>query len=118
MDNWFIGFTPQITTGVWVGYDLKAPIGGYHTGTGAATALPIWTRFMQFACQDLPPVDFPVPEGIILYTACDESSMRASEFCTKTHQEVTQNPSDTLGICPIHGLDKEGKSLRKKRIRL
>jgi penicillin-binding protein 1A len=118
MDNWFMGFTPQISCGVWVGYDLKAPIGGYHTGTGAATALPIWTRFMTYACEDLPPIDFPVPQGITLFTACDESYMRASEFCTQTHEEVTQHPSDTLGICPIHGLDEDGKPLRKKRIRL
>ena len=118
MDNWFMGFTPQITCGVWVGYDLKAPIGGYSTGTGAATALPIWTEFMKFACRDLPPIDFPVPKGITLYTACDDSYMRASEFCPHTHQEVTENPDDTIPICPIHGLDKDGKPLKKKRSRL
>jgi penicillin-binding protein 1A len=118
MDNWFIGFTPQVTCGVWVGYDLKTPIGGFHTGTGAATALPIWTEFMKFACRDLPPIDFPVPDGIILYRACDQSYMRASEFCPSTHEEVAVDPHDTVDVCPIHGLDEKGQPLRKKKIRL
>jgi membrane carboxypeptidase/penicillin-binding protein len=118
MDNWFMGFTPQITCGVWVGYDLKTPIGGYHTGTGAATALPIWTAFMKYACRDLPPIEFPVPDGIIRYRACDQSFMRASEFCPETHEEVTMDKRDTLDVCPIHGLDEEGRPLRKRKIRL
>lgn len=102
MDNWFVGFTPQITCGVWVGYDLKTPIGGDRTGTGAATSLPIWTAFMKFATRDLPPIDFPVPEGICFDRACDRSGFRATEFCPKTHQEVFTNPSDTLKVCPFH----------------
>jgi penicillin-binding protein 1A len=44
-DAWFIGFDPQITVGVWVGYDEKKPIGYGETGT--VTALPIWIDFMR-----------------------------------------------------------------------
>jgi penicillin-binding protein 1A len=102
MDNWFVGFTPQITCGVWVGYDLKTPIGGDRTGTGAATSLPIWTEFMKFATRDLPPIDFPVPEKIYLDRACDRSGFRATEYCPGTHQEVYTNAEDTLKICPFH----------------
>jgi len=44
-DAWFVGFDPNVTVGVWVGYDEKKPIG---TGeTGAVTALPIWIDFMK-----------------------------------------------------------------------
>lgn len=114
MDNWFVGFTPQITCAVWVGYDLKTPIGGYHTGTGAATALPIWTEFMKYACKDLPPVDFSVPDGVYLYDVCNVSNMKASEYCPSTHQEATFDPADTEEVCPIHGPDKERKSRRKR----
>ena len=47
-DTWFIGFDPNITVGVWVGYDEKKPIGGSSRGeTGATAALPIWIDFMQ-----------------------------------------------------------------------
>jgi penicillin-binding protein 1A len=44
-DAWFIGFDPNITVGVWVGYDEKKPIGNGETG--AVTALPIWIDFMK-----------------------------------------------------------------------
>jgi penicillin-binding protein 1A len=47
-DAWFIGFDPNITVGVWVGYDEKKPIGGSSNGeTGATAALPIWMDFMR-----------------------------------------------------------------------
>ena len=47
-DTWFVGFDPNITVGVWVGYDEKKPIGGSSNGeTGATAALPIWIDFMQ-----------------------------------------------------------------------
>ena len=47
-DTWFIGFDPNITVGVWVGYDEKRPIGGSSNGeTGATAALPIWMDFMR-----------------------------------------------------------------------
>jgi penicillin-binding protein 1A len=45
-DAWFVGFDPDITIGVWVGFDLKRSIGG--TATGAVAALPIWTDIMKF----------------------------------------------------------------------
>jgi penicillin-binding protein 1A len=47
-DAWFIGFDPNVTVGVWVGYDEKKPIGGSSNGeTGATAALPIWMEFMR-----------------------------------------------------------------------
>jgi penicillin-binding protein 1A len=47
-DTWFIGFDPNVTVGVWVGYDEKKPIGGTSNGeTGATAALPIWIDFMR-----------------------------------------------------------------------
>jgi penicillin-binding protein 1A len=44
-DAWFIGFDPDITVGVWVGYDEKKPLG--NNETGAQAALPIWIDFMK-----------------------------------------------------------------------
>ncbi|MBI3873037.1 MAG: PBP1A family penicillin-binding protein [candidate division Zixibacteria bacterium] len=115
MDNWFIGFTPQITCGVWVGYDLKTPIGGYHTGTGAATALPIWTDVMKFASRDLTPDDFPTPDGILKIMVCQDSNKRASENCPAIREEVFTNPDDTLEVCPLHDPNARKKA---KRVRL
>ena len=57
-DAWYIGFTPQITTGVWVGNDDKRISLG-KAETGARAALPIWLEYMQQAVQATPIQDFP-----------------------------------------------------------
>jgi len=56
-DAWFIGFTPQITAGVWVGFDDKQISLGKKE-TGAKAALPIWLEFMQSALAGMPEVEF------------------------------------------------------------
>jgi len=56
-DAWFVGFTPQITAGVWVGFDDKQISLGKKE-TGARAALPIWLEFMQGATAGMPPLDF------------------------------------------------------------
>jgi penicillin-binding protein 1A len=57
-DAWYIGFTPQLTTGVWVGFDDKQVSLGKRE-TGAAAALPIWLEFMKAALANQPIEDFP-----------------------------------------------------------
>jgi penicillin-binding protein 1A len=49
-DAWFIGFSPSITCGVWMGYDEKRPLG--ENETGGVAALPIWMDFMRAAIAD------------------------------------------------------------------
>jgi len=56
-DAWFIGFTPQLTTGVWVGFDDKQISLGKKE-TGARAALPVWLEFMQSALAGMPVLDF------------------------------------------------------------
>jgi len=56
-DAWFVGFTPQITAGVWVGFDDKQVSLGKKE-TGARAALPIWLEFMQGAVATMPTMDF------------------------------------------------------------
>jgi penicillin-binding protein 1A len=63
MDAWFVGFTPQIVAGVWVGFDLKRSMG--KGMAGARVALPVWIDFMSLATYMFPKEDFPVPEGVI-----------------------------------------------------
>jgi penicillin-binding protein 1A len=57
-DAWYIGFTPQLTAGVWVGNDDKRVSLGKKE-TGAKAALPIWLEFMQQAMQGMPSETFP-----------------------------------------------------------
>jgi len=63
-DAWFIGYTPSLLAGVWVGFDDKASLGKNETGSRAA--LPIWISFMDQALRDAPAEPFRVPEKIVL----------------------------------------------------
>ena len=56
-DAWFLGFSPSVTCGVWVGYDDRQSLGDKETG--ARVALPIWMSFMQTAIADHPDEAFP-----------------------------------------------------------
>lgn len=64
MDAWFVGFSPYIVTGVWVGYDLKVSLG--EGMSGARAALPVWKDFMSVAAAKYPNDDFPMPEGTVV----------------------------------------------------
>lgn len=61
-DAWFIGYTPELIAGVWVGYDDHRSLGDKEAG--ARAALPIWLSFMTGAGQGAGSADFPVPDGI------------------------------------------------------
>ena len=62
-DAWFIGFSPDVATGVWVGFDSKEVLGKGETGGKAA--LPIWIDYMKVALEKRPDRDFEVPESIV-----------------------------------------------------
>lgn len=63
LDAWFMGFTPHVVTGVWVGFDNLKTIGTNETG--ARAALPIWLSFMKEAVKPYPEADFTVPPGVV-----------------------------------------------------
>jgi penicillin-binding protein 1A len=62
-DAWFIGYTAQISTGVWVGFDKEKSLGKGEVG--GRSALPIWVDYMKAAHSNLPQMTFPVPDGIV-----------------------------------------------------
>jgi len=100
MDNWFVGFTPQITAGVWIGYDDKTVIG--KNITGAHTALPVWTDFMIRAHENLPVEYFKVPPGIYFQTVCLESGLLATDKCPRIITDVFTEGTLPEGVCDIH----------------
>jgi penicillin-binding protein 1A len=59
-DAWFVGFSPSLTAGVWIGFDDKGRSLG-NKETGGAAALPMWVDFMQAAIKEHPTEDFPAP---------------------------------------------------------
>jgi penicillin-binding protein 1A len=62
-DAWFVGYTSQISTGVWVGSDVEKTLG--RGETGAQSALPIWLEYMKVAHRNVSDKPFPVPPGIV-----------------------------------------------------
>ncbi len=63
-DAWFMGFSPYLLTGVWVGYDQIKPMGKYETG--ARAALPIWLDYRTRVEPGYPEEDFQAPPGIVM----------------------------------------------------
>lgn len=63
-DAWFAGFTPDLVTVVWTGYDAPTSLGTNETG--AAVSAPIWNEFMKVALQNRPKLSFPVPPGVTM----------------------------------------------------
>lgn len=61
-DAWFIGYIPQLVTGVWVGYDQERSLGA--GGTGGQASAPIWAEFMLKAVLSLPVEDFAAPDNV------------------------------------------------------
>jgi penicillin-binding protein 1A len=61
-DAWFIGFTPELAVGVYVGYDRPRNMGSQATGGGVA--VPIFTEFMENALKGAPPTPFNMPPGM------------------------------------------------------
>jgi penicillin-binding protein 1A len=62
-DAWFVGYTPDLIAGVWIGFDDRRSLGRGETGAQAAS--PVWLYFMQRAIEGTPIIFFSMPDGII-----------------------------------------------------
>lgn len=99
-DTWFIGFTPQVTTGVWMGFDDRTSIG--YNMTGAVNALPVWVQIMLTAHRDLPIEDFVPPDGIVAADICEETGLLATIHCPKVIHEVFTQSTVPTDSCTVH----------------
>jgi penicillin-binding protein 1A len=86
LDAWFMGFTPYVVTGVWVGFDSQKSIGPAETG--AKAALPIWLSFMKEAVKPYPDTDFTIPPGVVFATIDPTSGKLASPNSSDAIQEA------------------------------
>ena len=80
-DAWFMGFSPDVTTGVWVGHDDNHVLGFGETGAGAA--LPIWRDFMRVALAEREARDFEVPAEHIVFQRIDRDTGLIADASTK-----------------------------------
>ncbi len=78
-DAWFVGFTPKLVAGVWVGFDQPHTI--MPRGFAADVAVPMWAKFMKAATRGDKPEWIPPPAGITTAVVCRMSGKLASEGC-------------------------------------
>src|SRR5438309_1855579 len=76
-DAWFVGYTPDLVVGVWVGLDDGTPLGL----TGSQAALPIWGPIMQAAVRQTSPAHFTPPPGVVLAQIDRKTGRRVSLWC-------------------------------------
>ena len=95
-DAWFMGYTPQIVTGVWVGYDSERSLGRGETGGSAA--LPIWIDYMKEAHKGLPKVDFEVPPGIVFSNIDADTGKLAGPGTTRVAKQAFKEGFDPDSI--------------------
>ncbi len=77
IDAWFLGYTPELTTGVWVGKDKDEPLG--YNETGSRAAIPIWLQYMQSALKDAPIKNFKAPDDV-LFLKIDKKTGKQVNF--------------------------------------
>ncbi len=104
-DAWFIGFTPNVTAGVWVGFDNKSVHFTTSDGQGGRAAAPIWGRFMNYIYADpeisLAPGNFAMPDGIEVDTICADTKKIATQYCPERMVEYF-NKKYPPGKCQKH----------------
>ncbi len=100
-DAWFIGYTPQIVTGIWVGYDKPKP--GGKGFTGGSVAAPIWERFMRPLLAAKPVVDFQKPDTVVSVSIDPETGSLANDDCPVKREEFYIPGTQPIEYCPEHG---------------
>ncbi len=103
-DAWFVGYSPDVATGVWVGFDEKQVLGRGETGGRAA--LPIWIDYMKAALEQRSVREFPVPDGIVFARIDAKTGLLASgrseealfqPFLEGTAPTETTSPETSVG---------------------
>lgn len=97
-DAWFVGFTPELLTAVWVGFDDNQPLG---LG-GSTAALPIWTRFMMAALAGRPNQPFQAPPGITFVDIDRDTGALAQPACPRVFREAFLAGTEPIDACEIH----------------
>jgi penicillin-binding protein 1A len=85
-DAWFVGYTPELVTAVWMGYpEGQIEMTNVHGRkvTGGSFPAEIWASFMKAALKDVPATDFVRPKGLTTETICLESGQLATEYCSQ-----------------------------------
>ena len=97
-DAYFVGYTPELVCGVWLGFDAPQSLGL----TGAQAALPAWVQIMQHSSA-IEPEDFREPRGIVTAKIDPETGGLATPSCSKRVTLPFLDGSAPRELCPLHG---------------
>jgi len=107
MDAWFMGYTPEYVTGVWVGNDDRQVMGKGETGSRAAS--PIWLYFMSDVLKGKQIVDFNVPEGVVFAKIDVETGLLASSYSNDTVFQAFKEGTEPKEYTPRPASPKTGQ---------
>ncbi|MDV2684564.1 penicillin-binding protein 1A [Alkalihalophilus lindianensis] len=97
VDSWMIGYTPQLVTGVWVGYDKGESI---HQSTEGQISKKIWANFTEHALKDELKLQFQKPRGVVAVEMNPQSGYLASETCPKSRVTYFVAGTEPTKTCP------------------
>lgn len=105
-DAWFVGYTPDMITAVWIGEDTQREMRYANLGVvGSGRAAQIWAAYMKQALADLPPRDFPMPGGIVTgVKICKQSGELADTHCPAGDviEEIFIAGTQPTAKCSVH----------------
>jgi penicillin-binding protein 1A len=110
-DAWFLGFSPDIATGVWVGHDESHVLGKGETGSRAAA--PVWINYMEVALEERPVRDFEVPAHIEFHRIDRQTGLLADSATKDAYfQPFLENTQPTRTSANVSSASDARRALR------
>ncbi|MGB6371731.1 MAG: penicillin-binding protein 1A [Atribacterota bacterium] len=100
VDAWFIGFTPELVTAVYIGNDDRKPLG--NKMTGGVVAAPVWAKFMKNALKNNEKKDFFQPDKIAKISVCKESGLLPTDSCPEILTVTFVKGTEPISYCTVH----------------
>jgi 1A family penicillin-binding protein len=102
-DAWFVGYSPDLIAGVWVGFDDGTPVGL----TGAKAALPVWVAFMHEILPALPDRPFEIPGGVVFRDVDRHTGLLANWACPESVREAFLAGTEPVTTCDGQRVEAE-----------
>ncbi len=106
-DAWMVGFTPELSTAVWVGYDRGRNISTLESYYAA----PIFAEFIERTLEPVPPKLFPIPEGVTSVYIDPETGKLAGQDCPQARLETFVKGTEPVEFCTLHGAHEDNEKI-------